>query len=124
MGRLSRIAAGLTVAGLATTAAAHAQTRPVFTGVQQAARLALGSIQGIVSDDRGGPLSGAMVSALGVTTAVAVTDGRGHFAIDSLPAGQYMVRVHLAGFISSRRENVQVGSVPAMLDRIQLRRAD
>jgi hypothetical protein len=123
MGRVSRIVAALTVVGMATTVAS-AQTKPVFTGTQQAARLSLGSIQGMVSDDRGGPLSGAMVSALGATTALAVTDGRGRFAIDALPPGQYMVRVHLAGFISTRRENVQVGAVPAMLDRIQLHRVD
>jgi hypothetical protein len=65
-----------------------------------------------------------MVSALGVTTAMALTDSRGQFAIDALPAGQYVVRVHLAGFVSSRRENVQVGPAPAQLDRIQLHRVD
>jgi hypothetical protein len=123
MGRVSRIFAALTVVGMATSVAS-AQTKPVFTGTQQAARMSLGSIQGVVSDDRGGPLSGAMVSALGATTAIVLTDGRGRFAIDALPPGQYMVRVHLAGFISTRRENVQVGAAPANLDRIQLHRVD
>ena len=124
MGRLNRVVAAVTVVGLTTTAGAYAQTKPAFTGVQQTARLSLGSIRGTVSDDRGGPLSGAMVSALGVTTAMAVTDARGRFAIDALPAGEYVVRVHLAGFISTRRENVRVGASPAELDRIQLHRLD
>ena len=90
----------------------------------QAARITLGSIRGSVSDERGGPLSGAMVSALGVTTAMVVTDARGRFALDALPPGEYIVRVHLAGFLSSRRDNIRVGPLPAMLDRIQLHRVE
>ncbi len=125
MGHLTRIAAAFTLGGVVGVAgmptAAYAQTKPAFTGME-AARLALGSIQGIVSDERGGPLSGAMVSALGVTTAIAVTDGRGRFAIEPLPPGDYIVRVHLPGFISTRRENIRVGDSPATLDRIQLHR--
>jgi len=122
MGRLKRVVAAFAVVGMAA-AAVSAQT-PAFTSANQAARLSLGSIQGVVSDERGGPLSGAMVSALGATTALAVTDGRGRFAIDALPPGQYIVRVHLPGFLSMRRENIRVGGAPAMLDRIQLHRAD
>jgi Carboxypeptidase regulatory-like domain/TonB dependent receptor len=123
MGRLNRVAAALAIVGL-TTPAAYAQTRPAFTGVQQTARVLLGSIQGSVSDDRGGPLAGAMVSALGATMAMAVTDTHGRFAIDSLPPGDYVVRVHLAGFISTRRDNVRVGTAPATVDRIELHKKD
>ena len=90
----------------------------------QNARISLGSIRGSVSDDRGGPLSGAMVSALGVTTAMAMTDARGRFALDALPPGEYIVRVHLAGFLSTRRDNIHVGPLPATLDRIQLHRVE
>ena len=50
----------------------------------QQARLMLGSIQGVVTDDRGGPLSGAMVSALGAATLMATTDARGRFVIQPL----------------------------------------
>ena len=90
----------------------------------QSARITLGSIRGSVSDDRGGPLSGAMVSVLGVTTAMAVTDARGRFALDALPPGEYIVRVHLPGFLSTRRDNIRVGPLPATLDRIQLHRVE
>ena len=123
MGRLSRIIATIMVVGT-TTAAVSAQTEPRFMATNQNARISLGSIRGTVSDDRGGPLSGAMVSALGVTTAMVMTDARGRFALDALPPGEYIVRVHLAGFLSTRRDNIRVGPLPAMLERIQLRRVD
>ena len=66
-GLLAAAAVGLTAGSVS------AQTpgvRPaVFTPVLQTqlARLSLGSIQGLVSDERGGPLAGALVSALGLT---------------------------------------------------------
>ena len=59
-------------------------------------------------DERGKPLAGAMVSALGSTSAVAVTDQHGVFVMRSLPAGAYMVRAHLTGFAPSRRQLVDV----------------
>ncbi len=93
--------------------------RPTLT-----ARLTLGSIEGTVSDDRGGPLAGAMVSALGATTALAITDTHGRFSLTALPPGDYMVRVHMAGFVSSRRDFVRVGTTSAVIDRIQLTRID
>jgi hypothetical protein len=123
MGRLNRVAAAVALIGL-TSPAAYAQTAPRFTGVQQTARVLLGSIQGTVSDERGGPLAGAMVSALGATMAMAVTDAHGRFAIDALPPGDYIIRVHLAGFLSTRRDNVRVGTTPATINRIELRRKD
>ncbi len=123
MGRLNRIVIAVLVVGT-TTAAVYAQTEPRFMAANQSARITLGSIRGSVSDDRGGPLSGAMVSALGVTTAMAVTDARGRFALDALPPGEYIVRVHLPGFLSTRRDNIRVGPLPATLDRIQLHRVE
>jgi hypothetical protein len=72
-----------------------------------------GVIKGIVSDDLGGPLPGAMVSALGATMAMTVTDANGHFSLEKLPAGDYTLRAHLAGFAASPRETVRVGVTPA-----------
>ena len=58
-----------------------------------------GSITGVVSDDHGGPIAGAMVSALGtVTVAKALTDASGYFSIDALPVGDYTVQAHRNGF--------------------------
>jgi hypothetical protein len=123
MGRLNRIVIAVLVVGTTATSA-YAQTQPRFMASNQTARVTLGSIRGSVNDDRGGPLAGAMVSALGVTTAMAVTDTRGRFALDALPPGEYVVRVHLAGFLSTRRENIRVGPLPATLNGIQLHRVE
>ena len=54
-------------------------------------------LQGVVHDDRGQPVAGAVVSALGTTAASVVSDARGRFAFRNLPEGPYLVRVHLAG---------------------------
>ena len=59
----------------------------------QSVRNVRGSITGVVSDDHGGPIAGAMVSALGtVTVAKAVTDASGWFSIDALPIGDYTLK--------------------------------
>ena len=79
----------------------------------------------MVSDERGGPLSGALVSALGgATSAMATTDVRGRFVIQPLAAGEYVLRIHLAGFVSSRREGVRVGPAAVEVAKIQMRRVD
>ena len=75
-------------------------TTPQF----QQATLASGAIRGIVLDDRGVPLSDAMVSALSpLSSRMVMTDGRGHFRIDALPTGVYVLRIHRSGFVSARR---------------------
>ncbi len=72
------------------------------------AHAASGSIEGLVLDEAGQPLTGATVSALGLTTAASVTDVRGRFALKLLPAGSYIVRAYLSGFVPSRRQLVDV----------------
>ena len=119
-----RLTAVVTAAALVGFPAAIASAQPTSERATLTARVTLGSIQGTVSDDRGGPLAGAMVSALGETTALAITDARGRFLLNALPPGDYMIRVHMAGFVSSRRDYVRVGAAPAVLDRIQLTRVD
>src|SRR5262249_43323380 len=121
MARLGRLAAAAAILGL-TAASAPAQS--AFTPVQQQAHVMLGSIQGLVVDDRGGPLAGAMVSALGVTSAMTTTDTRGRFVIEPLPSGQYVLRVNHAGYVSTRRDGIRVGSTASEGDRIPPRRAD
>ena len=129
MTRLTRSCAAAAIVGL-TVAPVFAQTtggRPgAFTPIfqSQQARLTLGSIQGIVSDERGGPLAGALVSALGATTAMATTDTHGRFLIQPLAAGEYVLRIHLAGFVSGRREGVRVGPAAVEVPKIQMRRLE
>jgi hypothetical protein len=124
MGRVTRVLAAVAVVGTAHVTAPEVCARqvPSLTGVQ--ARLGIGSIQGVVSDERGGPLAGAMVSALGARNSMVVTDAHGRFQIDALPSGVYIVRVHLAGFASSRRDYVRVGAAAAVLEPFHLRRVD
>jgi hypothetical protein len=82
-----------------------------------------GSIAGVVSDDHGGPIAGAMVSALGtVMVAKAITDASGYFAIDALPAGEYTLQAHRTGFLGSARATVKVSGLSPALQRLQLRK--
>jgi hypothetical protein len=124
---LSAAVAG-TVMAAATPALAQSAVRAVsarFPELRAAsAAVVAGTITGVVSDDRGGPLPGAMVSLLGATMAMTVTDVQGRFSIDRLPAGDYTLRAHLPGFAASRREHVRVGSAAAAPFRLELRRLD
>ncbi len=72
------------------------------------APLGTGSIQGVVRDETGAPVSGAVVSALGSMSAFAITDRAGRFEIRSLTPGPYLVRAHLSGFAAPRGEIVRV----------------
>lgn len=103
------------LAGAGTGAFAQpAQARrpaPIAADVQaipQVARAAGGSLQGVVSDEAGGPIAGATVSAIGETMVFAVTDRKGRFQFDNLPAGQYLLRANRAGFSLPQREYVTV----------------
>jgi hypothetical protein len=117
------------VCASAVSSPAHAQSaRLVSTSTttverQAATHLPRGRVSGIVSDDRGGPLPGAMVSMLGVTMATTVADEAGRFSLDALPVGDYVLRAHMSGFAASPRQLVRVGGSPSSY-RLQLRRLD
>src|SRR5258706_6652824 len=78
---------------------------PVVTRV---AALASGSIGGVVQDERGTPIPGAMVSALGARTAIAVTDRAGRFELRPLSPGPYLISAHVTGYVGSRGQIVEV----------------
>src|SRR5687768_7000782 len=104
----------LATVALGAAAPAGAQAVRVVPVVERHASLALrGRVTGSVSDDRGGPLRGAMISMLGVTMATTVTDDAGRFTLDALPAGDYILRAHMSGFAASPRQLVRVGAAPA-----------
>ena len=74
-------------------------------GIQRVTTVAsaeTGLIEGRVTDDLGKPLDGAVISALGGTTAFAVSDKAGQYSLRQLPPGPYLIRVHLAGFLAAR----------------------
>ncbi|RPJ79868.1 MAG: carboxypeptidase regulatory-like domain-containing protein, partial [Acidobacteria bacterium] len=112
MNRLFTLFGTTVVAGLVVwTPPAAAQSESYLGGENSArrmARAASGLIQGTVVDDVGRPLPGVMISALGSTSSLAVTDRQGAFSLKDLPAGAYLVRAHMSGFAPSPREFVQV----------------
>jgi hypothetical protein len=67
-----------------------------------------GHIEGTVLDEAGRPLDGVVISALGGTTAFAVSDKQGQFVLRQLPPGPYLVRAHLQGFLGTRSTIVNV----------------
>ena len=67
-------------------------------------------IAGVVTDTAGQPLRGAVVSALGVGSAYAMSDRAGRFVLRNLPSGPYIVRAHLHGYVPARGRVVQVSS--------------
>jgi hypothetical protein len=85
----------------------------------------LGELHGLVEDEKGQPLSGAIVSAFGSTSAFAISDSNGRFAFRELPPGPYLVRAHLQEYVPSRGRIVQVNADARNISTIALtRRAD
>src|SRR5580700_8442433 len=82
-----------------------------------------GSIQGVVQDENGVPVKGAVVWALGATTTFDVTDGSGRFALRTLSPGAYLVRAHSNGFIASPGKIVDVRPSGRASSSIALRHA-
>src|SRR5262245_22423831 len=85
-----------------------AQTGVDVRPVTHIASVAAGSIQGVVLDERGVPVAGATISALGATSAFAITDRSGRFELRTLSPGPYIVRAHLAGFVAPRGQVIDV----------------
>ena len=81
-----------------------------------------GFIEGKVTDEVGKPLDGAVISALGGTTAFAVSDKTGSYSLKQLPPGPYLVRVHLAGFLAARSSMVNVRPSSKSASSFTLRR--
>jgi hypothetical protein len=102
--------------------AARGQSAP--PAVTEVASLASGSIGGVVLDEGGTPIPGAMVSALGAKTAIAVTDRSGRFELRTLSPGPYLVRAHVTGYVGSRGQIVEVRASARTASSFALRRAN
>jgi Carboxypeptidase regulatory-like domain/TonB dependent receptor len=126
MRRQFRVLSAAALAGLAgflASAPAAAQApvshpKPESTN----ARANRTTVSGVVSDESGSPVHGAMVTAIGATMALVTTDQRGRFSFPDLPRGEYVVRASLTGFAASRREIVRVGETVSGIPRLELRR--
>jgi hypothetical protein len=82
-------------------------------------------VHGIVLDERGEPLSGVVLSALGSTTVFAVSGRDGRFSFRNLPYGPYLLRAHLQGYASPRAQLLQVNRSRVAVSTIELsKRAD
>lgn len=81
---------------------------PRQTPVTQVAEVTPGEVDGVVRDSDGHPLAGAVVSALGSTTAFAVSGKDGRYVLRGLPAGPYLIRAHLQGYAPARGRLLQV----------------
>jgi hypothetical protein len=109
---------------LCLPSAVRAQRASDVRPVAHVASIAAGSIQGNVQDEQGAPVAGAMVSALGATTAFAVSDRSGRFELRSLSPGPYLVRAHLSGFVASRGQVIDVRPSGRASSSIALRHAN
>ncbi len=119
----ARVLAAFVAAGGAVLCSAA--PAPAQVPQYQSVRSVRGSITGVVSDDRGGPIGGALVSALGTSmTAKATTDASGWFVIEALPIGDYTVQAHRSGFAGSARATVRVSGFTPASQRLQLRRIE
>jgi hypothetical protein len=103
------------------TPIARAQSAPPSGA--RLATLASGSISGVVQDERGAPIAGAMVSALGARTSIAVTDRAGRFEFRTLSPGPYLLRAHVRGFDASRGQLVEVRASARTTSSISLNAA-
>ena len=102
------------MAGLLCPAMSLAQVapRPASSSVPQLVSLTAAELRGTVVDEHSQPLAGVVISALGGTSAFAVSDRGGHFVLRDLPAGPYLVRAHLQGYTPARARIVQVSTSP------------
>jgi hypothetical protein len=83
-----------------------------------------GMVYGVVTDDTGDPVAGAMVSAVGAITVFAVSDENGRYEIATLIPGSYLVRAHRKGFTASRSRNLDVQAGGRINSAFALRKAD
>ena len=104
----SAVVGSLLIGGTPTQVRAQDASRWPTPPPVRVATFPVGSIQGVVQDERGEPVSGVVVSALGVTTTLALTRKDGHFEFGALPPGPYLIRAHLSGFVAPRATAVHV----------------
>ena len=122
MGTPSRLI-GLLLLCLPALQSTYAEAQGLkFESVTKIAAADTGLIEGKVTDEVGKPLDGAVISALGGTTAFAVSDKAGQFSLRQLPPGPYLVRVHLAGFMAARSTMVNVRPSSKSASSFMLRR--
>jgi hypothetical protein len=95
---------------------------PQLKASSAAAPIKSSELNGIVRDELGKPLSGAVISALGSTSAFAISSEDGRFTFRNLAPGPYLVRAHLQNYLPSRGRIVQVSPDGRATSTIELMR--
>jgi hypothetical protein len=95
---------------------------PHLKASKSAAPIKPSELNGVVKDELGTPLAGAVVSALGSTSAFAVSNEDGRFTFRNLPPGPYLIRAHLQNYLPSRGRIVQVSPDGRATSTIELTR--
>lgn len=90
--------------------AQFARPQPYLVSRTTAATVPAIELSGTVQDRQGRPLAGAVVSAIGSESAFAVSDRDGRFTFRTLPAGPYVLRAHLQGYLPARPRLMQITS--------------
>ncbi len=90
--------------------------------VTDLATITTGQIIGRVADDAGLPIEGVVVSAMGSTSAFAVSDPSGQFSLRQLPPGPYLLRAHRDGYLTVRGTIVEVRPAGRTASSLTLRR--
>ena len=115
-------ALGVVVGTAASPAFAQVPARTRLQATTTVSSAPRGEIRGIVEDDSGQPLAGAVVSALGVTAQFATSDPAGRFAFRNLTLGSYLVRAHLQGYTPARARVIQVSATQPSVHVLSLTR--
>ena len=105
---IARCALGVLLGTAASPVFAQVPARQPLQATSHVTSAPQGEIRGIVADDKGTPLPGAVVSAIGATTLFATTGPDGRFVVRNLALGPYLVRAHLQGYAPARARVVQV----------------
>src|SRR5687768_15702575 len=111
---------GLVASAAASPAFAQLPNRARLQAVPTVSSVPQGEIRGIVEDDKGQPLAGVVVSAVGATALFATTDAHGKFAFRNLSLGPYLVRAHLQGYVPAKARVIQVGAGQAPVHVLSL----
>jgi len=115
-------AAGAAPARAQVAAISQLVLTPQLKASSSAASIKPSELNGVVRDELGKPLSGAVVSALGSTSAFAVSNEDGRFTFRNLAPGPYLVRAHLQNYLPSRGRVVQVSPDGRSTSTIELTR--
>jgi TonB dependent receptor-like, beta-barrel/Carboxypeptidase regulatory-like domain len=106
---------------LLSLAASVADAQTLVRASTVTASVPVGQIRGVVRDDAGAAIGGAIVVAVGRTLATVKSDVGGRFRM-ALPAGEYVLRASRSGYVSTYREAVLVRTSAPVERTITLRR--